>query len=157
MAGQKQEEEQKKDYNTKVTASDPAKIYELYLKFYKNKGYDDKKAYPHGKPGENPIHLSFNSPEEATKFMKLAAEQGLKFRVEDEQGNVLAHSNGDGELYQGAAVNGKKGTPFQNNEIISAPSNTSPKADNRTTRESELTNSKSQEPSSSQRLAMRSK
>ena len=138
MIDNNEEKQQEINYKTNVTASDPAAIYALYLQFYNDKkkegatppkDYDNKKlALPNG-DNENPIRLSFNSPEDATEFMKLAAEKGIKFRLKDEHGNVLAHSNGDGKLYKGAAPkNGEPGIPFGPNEIISAPSNSSTKA-----------------------------
>ena len=44
--------------------------------------------------------------EELTQFLQDAAAEGIKMRIMDENGKVMAYSNGDGKLYH--ADNGLK-------------------------------------------------
>ena len=55
---------------------------------------------------QNQKSLYFESSEELTQFLQDAAAEGIKMRIMDENGKVMAYSNGDGKLYH--ADNGLK-------------------------------------------------
>ena len=118
----KNKKETVKNTISTINDEDAAAVYEVYLKDHqikingqertKPEGFNDPKVKYPNYPDTNPMGLVFNSKEEATECIREMAKLNTPFFIKDENGRVLAHSKGDGQLYHGKPRPGGKCGPI---------------------------------------------